>query len=283
MVLVKEIVLLLFIILMFSFTSFGQIEKGAILNLGLGKIKSNNLNKLVGTYKQNDTLITTSNAHSSYGGSIGIGGWVRYPLNPKLSLLAELSLNYQSSKIFINYIWDSLDVNKSGTKHRITSDASVKMFYINLPILLRYRIFENRQYYVIGGLTFNITPHPHIKSHEEDITTQYFNDMTYKSTIVKVDEKATLDKYGALNMFLTLGVEKSFRKKLFLSFKFNLPINPSTLYTSNNSFYNNSLNNALFTSQGKMMAESYTHVLLNDFKRTSFIFSINYKITKKKS
>lgn len=280
---VKDTVLLFVVMLMFSFTSFGQIEKGAILNLGLGKIKSNNLNKLVGTFKQNDTLITTSDAHSSYGGSIGIGGWVRYPLNPKLSILAELSLNYQSSKIFINYVWDSLDVNKTGTKHRISSEASVRMFYVNLPILLRYKIFENRQYYVLGGLTFNITPHPHIKSYEEDITTKYMNNMTYDSRIVKVNEKATLDKYGALNMFLTLGVEKGFRKKMSLSFKFNLPINASTLYTSNSTFYNNSLNNALFSAQGKMMAEGFTNVLLNDFKRTSFVFSVNYKITKKKS
>jgi hypothetical protein len=284
MVPAKEAVLLIFVMLLFSFTSYSQqIEKGAILNLGLGNIRSNNLNKLVGTFKQNDTLITTSDAHSSLGGSIGIGGWVRYPLNPKLSLLAELSLNYQSSKIFINYVWDSLDVNKSGTKHRISSDASIRMFYINLPILLRYKVFENKQYYVLGGLTFNITPHPHIKSYEEDITTQYLNDMTYKTTVVKVNEKATLDKYGALNMFLTLGVEKGFRKKMFLSFKFNLPINASTLYTSNSSFYNNSLNNALFSAQGKMMAEGFTHILLNDFKRTSFVFSVNYKISKKKS
>jgi hypothetical protein len=258
-----------------------QLVKGVVVNLGFGSIYSKNMNRMLAEKMTDDNYISLYNSHSNIGALVGAGAWFEYQLSERSFFHGGMSLNYQSSKLYINYSWDSLDYNKTGRAHRISSENSIKVFDISMPLVFKYKLFENKKYYFVSGLTFSFSTKPILKSLETQSFTEYQNSSVYETEIEKIKQKVVIKPYSSFNAQINMGFEKEFRremKKIRLRAMVGLPFTKSKFYTKKASYYESFTNNQAFTMQGKNDMERQSKFKLNDFRKSTIVLSIYYAI-----
>ena len=124
---------ILFFATLFSFVAFSYAQE---LNYGL-KIGVN-LSNLVGDYPSNLDEYTSMDNKSKLG--FHIGGFLEYKFNDKFSIQPELLLSTQGNKIeTVEEFYDSY--YDEHYKESLTQNSNYT--YINLPIILKYQIFNN--------------------------------------------------------------------------------------------------------------------------------------------
>lgn len=270
------------LMLFLSSVSYGQVTYGVKINTGLGKVYSYNLGKSLEADKKNDPYLKTSDSHTSLGGNFGIGGYINYPLSAKVSLHSDPSITYQSSKLFINYMRDSLDDAYSGSRYRISSEGSIRQFYFNLPILVRYKVLDKRNYYLLSGFTLTFSSHPKLKAEEMAVSTGYNSGVIVSTNVTKRSLSAPLNNYNIFSLSFTPGVEKVCKRKLknlSIALTANIPITKSKMFTNSSSFYDSTFNMQMLTSQGLKESEK-RQFPLSDFRMTSISISLKYKLSK---
>jgi hypothetical protein len=275
----------LFILLIpLSNLSFSQIEKGVKIVTGAGSIHSSNLNRSFERNKGNDPYLVRSDSYSRNGINAGLGFFLNYPINNKLTLSGDITMSILSSHLYVNYFRDSATQNK-GMDRRITSESKINIVYLNIPVMLRYSINKKKNLYVSMGLSLGILANPHLHTKELSVVNTYQSDIIDSTYIVRKRTNAVLDKHKKLQLNFLLGVEKRLNnrmKNFSIGLIYQIPLTRSQLYSSGKTL-NYTLNNRLLGQDGKQEAEqTFPHHKLNDFRMSSLSITVKYTLKKRK-
>jgi hypothetical protein len=263
-----------------------QISAGIKVNPGFGFIKSSTLDPMLGVEKTKDSHILNINARTGAGFNIGLGVFGQYNITPVIAVMAEPSFNLLYSRIYLNYKREELDKDGSGNQIRISSIAKLRIFYFNLPVLVRYTFLERKKLYALGGFSVNVNTKPHIHSEETRVDAQYkFNNLT-ESQVYTSTTSATLNQYSAAQFNLILGIGKTFRrnlKNLSVDIRYNYPVSKSAMYNTTDQILASSYGNAVFSSSQSFNAPypSGNFQKPNNFKMSVINVVVKYTLYKK--
>lgn len=266
--------------------SYGQEVKGLMFNTGLATMNSSHLNSNWGRKNNEDPLVKISDAHSGHGIMVGVGLFLQYKLSDKVSLVSDFTFNYQNSAIYINYLRDSMDVNKNGFRHSISSAGKLRLYYLSVELVTKYKFWDRRRFFLLTGVGCRISAPPIFKSSEMSVYSTYKSGYLISSEVSNQSDKVTINKYNPLSVYVSFGIEKELSKKMkkfMVSINYNLTLTNSPLYSTDPDLYNKSINNKVFSSQGKNESEVNSYAKrLNNYKISAVFFSVKYLINNKK-
>jgi hypothetical protein len=279
----KKIFLLITFALITS-VSYSQIEKGVKIIMGAGSFHSANLSKILEKNKESDPYLKRSNSQSRNGLNLGLGYFINYNLNNKVSISTDISLSVLSSHLYINYYRDSSDQFKAMSR-RITSESKINVVYLNIPIFVRYSFTKKNNLYLTTGFSINLMANPRLHSKELNVVNTYKNDIIDSTSAIAQRTSVVLDKHNKFQANFIVGIEKRFNnrmKNFGLGIVYTIPLTKGELYTSKKTL-NYSDNNKLMGNDGKQEAENkYSDFKLNDFKMSSLNITLKYYLNVKK-
>jgi len=268
-----------FFLLSFS-TAFSQIKIGLKLNPGLAWYRSPKMDDMFSSLNGMNSQKQFQN-RSVAGVQLGIGGYGEYIKSSKLMFVTELTFNYQNTPYFIYSDDDQRDVNGTGDRTEVESNAKIKGFYLSIPIMTKYVFLERQKIYGIGGFAFNLMFKPKIISREQTTYTSYVvNEIVTSPNVVDATINAKMDGAGMFNTQFILGAGKSFRfagKSMDIEFRYQMPLLKTNMVTSDQYFRDNTDNNVVFSKEGRDVLGAFTGVNVNDFRNGVFMFSIRYQ------
>jgi hypothetical protein len=279
----KKLFLYIALALLPTFSN-AQIENGIKIITGTGSVHSKNLNTITEKNKEHDPYLIRSNVHTRYGLNIGLGYFINYTLNNKLSLSTDISLNILSSHLYVNYFRDSAGPVK-GLSHRISSEAKINLLYLNIPFMLRYCITGRNNLFLIAGPSLHLMANPHLHSRELSVINSYQNNTIDSTSIVRKKTDAVLNKHKKVQLNFVLGIEKRFSqrmKNISLGLICQIPLTRGEMYSTDGSL-NYSINNKLLGNEAKQEAEQRdSRHKLNDFRLSTFSIIVKYYFKEKK-
>jgi len=265
-----------------------ELSIGAKINSGAGRIHSGNLQESFKMRKSLDEDIIRWEANSKSGFNFGIGGFAEYSVNDNASLIGELTYNFSNSTISIDHIDDDVDYNGDGDGDikTIESEATIKLSYVQLPLLAKYYFKGEAGPYAIGGFGFNFVGTPKIESSETKTKKTYDNFNLDKTTVDFRTVSADLNEFNSTRLSFIFGAGTVFEldgRNLFVDIRFNLPLNKSVMYTTDGVYHDIAYkNNEVFSGWGKVEAEAEAPAFrLEDFKMSMITVSIGYSLFTK--
>jgi len=279
---------ILFLIACFIQAAQAQINIGVNVNPGLGYIRSNTLNKILESAKSSESQVIHANARTGAGANIGLGGFIQYNISPKVSILAEPTFNLLFSRIYLNFKQEALDANGNGWQTRVASTAKVRSLYVNLPIVVRYTIWEKRKVFASGGISVNFNTKPHLRSEESIINTDYAFENVKNTTVENKVSSASLDKFNLVQPHLVIGIGKNFRRKLkmlSLDVRYSIPLTKTSMYTSDENLTYNTSNNSIFGPEKEWNMGNSPQMIARpeNFRMGMINLSIKYILYQKKN
>lgn len=263
---------------------FAQISIGPKIGLGLGQIKSKNMQDNFEIQQQKDSDILTWDVSNRPGLFAGLGGFIQYDLNENIAFVAELTFNNLRSNTKIEFHENDLEAG-SGDITTIESEAKINVSFFSLPILGKYSFSETGPY-IIGGFRLNIGGTPKISSEETREREIYSNGMLMDRSIESRSISADLNSFGSTRLDFVLGGGTSMElngKKLYLDLRYNHPLSRTDMYTTNPVFDDIAFkNNEVFTLWGKTDAELEVPTKrLDDFRMGFIELSASYTLFSK--
>lgn len=218
----KKIILTLFMLC--SVLAFSQeIKFGAIVGL--------NLSNLRGDYP------AEIDEHNSKLG-FHIGGFAEYQINEKFTLQPELLFSTQGNTYGYKDYY-------GGGSYYDGADYNLKLNYLNLPVILKYKIIEKLSidfgpqigYLMSAKTEIDITEDSRDPSQNYSVEIDMLNDGTYDVGGTTVQVKSSANR---LDFSLNLGASYDISEKIFLQGRYNLGLSTvdknSTNGTSTNSW-----------------------------------------------
>ena len=260
-----------------------QWSGGVKIDLGIGGIRSTNLEDNLNFQNSYDVKITGWTVDQHNGFVFGFGGFIAYSFSDRLSLIVEPTIHFLKCGIDFTRQENDVDNNGNGTIKTETTESDISLTYFSLPVLLRYEFAS--KFYLLGGLGINFTGSPDITSVSVSQKDEYKNNVLDKTTI---DPRFALET--RLNVFesprfdFVFGIGKSFDvsgKALNIDIRYNLPLTKSEMFTTD-PYYNDGhfKQNDLLGLDGKYDAEKNAPFLLNDFKMSVVSVSIALTLFK---
>jgi hypothetical protein len=278
--LLKKNTLLMCLMAFLAFNEAFSQKIGIKLNTGFSRMGSSALKKSMEDLYLEDPYLVESGANSGIGSNWGVGVFYEYTFGEKISGIVEPAISFSRSNIFITTD-RSFYENNQGFNHRISSQAEFRMAYINMPFLAKYTLHATKGFYAVGGLGMNIFVKSRINSYEEYIQTPYSDGVVGESNVEKIENTAKLTKFSPVRFDFILGVGKSARllkRDIDFDIRYNLPLSRTPLYTSDPAFTENSLNNYVFSQEGKEMTEDFSYRNIRNFNLSTFTFTIRYSL-----
>ena len=258
-----------------------QISIGPKVNLGVGAFHSRNMQKYLDLENANNRDIVEWDASSKLGVNGGLGVFVDFAFNEKMSIWAEMTYNWFNSGYKLTY--QKNDDLKNEKIENITSSAKISTGMLSIPILFKYSFKGQSGPYALVGFRTNFLSQPQITSTEVKTT------MDYPKNQLKVENYAaisTIDQFNTTNFNFMIGGGYSLDfkgKDLYIDLRYNLPISKSYFYTTNG-YYNSddgSTKNNLFgwenATEANVFAPQYQ---LNDFRMGFLEVSLAYTLFK---
>ncbi len=205
------------------FTFSQEIKFGAKVGL--------NLSNLRGDYP------TGIDEHNSKSG-FHIGGFAEYEINDKFTLQPELLFSTQGNT------YDYKDYYGGGSYYD-GADYNLKLNYLNLPVILKYKIIEKLSidfgpqigYLMSAKTKIDVTEDSRDPSQNYSVEIDMLNDGIYNFGGTTVQGKASANR---LDFSLNLGASYDITEKIFLQGRYNFGLSTvdknSTNGTSTNSW-----------------------------------------------
>jgi hypothetical protein len=242
--------------------TFAQISVGVGLNPGLGYLRSAGL-------KDAASIMKSQNGDQQYsyrtkaGVQIGFHAVVQYRLTHQLSLVAMPGIRFVHSSINGLLIKNDPLSGSNYLEQKITSTATLIGTQYQLPLLAKYYIIPDKQYFATAGLCFSYSSPMKLNSTEDSTNAYYINNMVDPSSVKRLENKnIKLDQYNPFQMGMLLGIGTSvltgYRHNLDIELSYYIPFTSSNYYTTNASFSSQALLNQAFTQTGKQNIESAT-------------------------
>ena len=258
-----------------------QFSGGIKINIGMGGIRSSNLEKSLSYQDGQDPQVTEWSAKQSWGPGYGIGGYIAYSFSDQLSFIGEPTLSYLKCDIDIKRVENKVN----GGDGDITTDATtskIQVTYLNLPLLFQYK-FGTAGFMMQAGLAIDFTGSPSISSTDNSIKESYKNGNLDKTTVdpsFTLDTK--LDVFESPRFNFVIGAGKVFDvngKDLSIALRYSLPLTQSEMYTTDGGYNDGRFShNDLLGIDGKTDAEKNAPYLLDDFKMSTLTLSFGYQL-----
>jgi len=280
----KSLLTIVFIASIF-FTSYSQFSVGIGLTPGLGYLRSAGL-KQGGSVLESQQHAQQYSYKTQAGVQIGFHAVVQYRLTHQLSLVAMPGIRFVHSTINGLEIENSPLSGSNYVEHKITSIATLKGTQFQLPILAKYYILPDKQYFATAGLCLSYSSPMKLYSNEDSTTAYFVNNMVDPSNTKKFENKSIkLDQYNPIQMGMLLGIGTSvltgYRHNLDIELSYYIPFTSSYYYTTNTNFTNQALLNSVFTQAGKQGFEGATGKSLNHYNMHMINLTIRYLIYTK--
>jgi len=190
-----------------------------------------NLSNLKGDYP------TAINEHNSKIG-FHIGGFAQYEINDKFTLQPELLFSTQGNTYGYKTYY-------GGGTYYDGADYNLKLNYLNLPIILKYKIIEKLSvefgpqigYLMSAKTKIDVTEDSRDPSQNYSVELDMLNDGVYNFGGTTVQSKASVNR---LDFSLNLGASYDITEKIFIEGRYNLGLSTvdknSTNGTATNSW-----------------------------------------------
>lgn len=258
---------------------------GPKISVGAGTISSKNLQQSFDMRRVNKKDVASWTTDNKFGTAFGIGLMAQYNFTPKLAVVTEPSYNWLTSSFKTDYA----EVNTiDGEREVINSEATIKLNYFNLPLLVKYSFLQGPVgVFVMAGVGFDFLSTPTIDSKEDRIKEKYKNGKLESSEIKNNTISTTLDNFASPRTSLILGLGTTLsvaERPLNIDVRYNLPLTASAMYTSDANYHATSFrNNDVFSIYGKDKAELDAPAYpLNDFKMHTVLLSVSFGLLSNK-
>jgi hypothetical protein len=206
-------------LMMFSVCAFSQeIKFGAKVGL--------NLSNLIGDYP------TAINEHNSKMG-INIGGFAEYKINEKFTLQPELLFSTQGNTY-------GLKTYYGGGSYYDGAEYNVKLNYLNLPIILKYKIIDKLNiefgpqigFLMSAKTIIDVTEDSRDPSQNYSVEVDLLNDGIYNFGGTYIQGKAGANR---LDFSFNLGSSYDITEKIFIQGRYNFGLTNVDKYSTNGS------------------------------------------------
>lgn len=257
--------------------SKAQISVGVKFNGGGGKYSSRDLKDLVSKLSAQSAQ-DSYNINSPFRLNTGLGGFAEYHINDKFSIYGELTFNYYSGRIHLNYLNKNQAYPDTMFQTRISSKLNVAGLGIEVPVMVRYLFYK--KLYLTGGLQINYFLKPQLKSEEQFANSTYVNSILFRGDENTIHTKAKASSFNGFGLMLVGGIGKKFNiweRYIGLDIRYGLPLLKSSLATNNKDFSDQTVLNYVFTEQGQSdTKQDYPQFTLKDFKYSSLMLNFSY-------
>jgi hypothetical protein len=267
----------LFISLSSIIISNAQISFGLGSTLGIGYLRSSQLKKGGQTIESQDGSIQNLDYKVRAAAQIGFQAVVQYRLTHQLCVLITPGFNLFRSTYNNIYITNNYQSPTDYTTHKVLSTAKFKSTQLILPVIAKYYIIPDKNYFATAGIRFAYNTNMRMYSEEDNangLVSSNKQDREYKG--IKIDG------YKPFQMHFLLGVGTSiltgYRHNLDIELTYAIPLTSSSYYTTDATYTSNALTNSVYTKDGKENFENASGKSLDRFKMHQISLTVRYLI-----
>lgn len=275
--------MLLFISCSTILLSNAQFSFGLGSTFGIGYLRSSQLKQGGKSIEGQDPSIQTNDYRVRASAQIGFQGIIQYRLTHQLCLVASPGFNLFRSSYNNLYI-SKENINDSDyITHKVISTATFKSTQLVLPIIAKYYIIPDKNYFATAGLRFAYNTNMRMYSEEDSITSYYTpTEMVSSNKQDREYKNVKIDGYKPFQMHFLLGIGTSiltgYRHNLDVELTYALPLTSSSYYTTDATYTANALTNSVYTQSGKTNFENSSGKNLDRFKMHQISLTVRYLI-----
>ena len=279
----KKQLLVLFVSISTLFVSHAQISFGLGSTMSLGYLRSSQLKQGGQVIEDQNSSIQNLDYKVRAAAQIGFQGVVQYRLAHQWCIIASPGFNLFRSTYNNVYIWNDQLNSTDYITHKALSTAKFKSTQFVLPIVAKYYIIPDKNYFATAGLRLSYSGKMKMYSEEDSITTYYNADGLVASNNQHRDYQGVkIDGYKPLQMHFLLGIGTSvltgYRHNLDIELTYAIPLTSSPYYTTDATYTANALTNAVYTKDGKTNFENTTGKNLDHFRMHQISLTVRYLI-----
>lgn len=279
----KKYFLLLFVSISSIITSNAQLSFGLGSTMSIGYLRSSQLKQGGETINDLNSDIQNLDFKVRATAQIGFQAVVQYRLTHQLCVVASPGFNLFRSTYDNIYIRNEQLSSTDYITHKVLSLAKFKSTQLILPIVAKYYIIPDKNYFATAGFRFAYNSNMHMYSEEDSITTYYnANGMVASSKQDREYKGVKIDGYKPFQMHFLLGIGTSiltgYRHNLDIELTYAIPLTSSPYYTSDAAYTANALTNSVYTKDGKANFESASGKNLDHFRMHQISLTVRYLI-----
>lgn len=260
---------------------FSQFSFGVGTTLGLGYLRSSQLKQGAQVIKDQNPSIENLDYKVRASAQIGFQGVVQYRFAHQWCVVASPGFNLFRSTFNNIFISNDTVSGSEYITHKVLSTATFKSTQLVLPILAKYYIIPDKNYFATAGIQFAYNTGMRLSSQEDSITSYYNETDLIASNKVDIDyNKVKVDGYKPFQAHLILGVGTSvltgYRRNLDLQLSYYIPLTSSHYYTTDAAFSNNTLTNSVYSQDGKNAFENASGKNLDHYKMHMITLTVRY-------
>ncbi len=279
----KKTLLLLFVSISTFFAGYAQFSFGLGATTGLGYMRSSQLKQGAEVIEDQNSDIVNLNYKVRAAAQIGFQGVIQYRVTHQLCIVATPGFNLYRSTYNNIFIEKDQQNATDYTKHTINSIAKFKSTQLMLPLIAKYYIIPDKNYFATAGFMFSYHTGMRIYS-EEDSITSFYNASGLASTSAKDYEynKIKVDGFKPFQMHVLFGIGTSiltgYRHNLDIELNYAVPLTSTPYYTTDATYSANALTNSVYTQNGKAAFESASGKNLDHYRMHQITLTVRYLI-----
>lgn len=279
----KKQLLVLFVSISTIIVSYAQISFGLSTTMGLGYLRSSQLKQGGQTIENQNNQIENLDFKVRAAAQIGFQGVIQYRLAHQWCVVAMPGFNLFRSTYNNISILNEQQSSTDYVTHKVISIAKFKSTQLILPIIAKYYIIPDKNYFATAGLRFAYNTNMRMYS-EEDSITSYYNENGLASSNKQDREynNVKIDGYKPFQMHFLLGMGTSiltgYRHNLDIELSYAIPLTSSPYYTTDATYTANALTNSVYTKDGKATFENSSGKSLDHFKMHQISLTVRYLI-----
>lgn len=251
--------------------------------MSIGYLRSSQLKQGGQTIEDLNSSIENLDFKVKASAQIGFQGVIQYRLTHQLCLVASPGFNLFRSTYNNIYISNEQLTSTDYITHKVLSIAKFKSTQLILPIVAKYYIIPDKNYFATAGLRFAYNSNMRMYSEEDSITTYYNqNGMAASNKQDREYKGVKIDGYKPFQMHFLLGIGTSiltgYRHNLDIELTYAIPLTSSPYYTTDATYTANALTNSVYTKDGKAGFESASGKNLDHFRMHQISFTVRYLI-----
>lgn len=279
----KKQLLVLFVLISTFISSHAQVSFGLGSTMGVGYLRSSQLKQGAQVIDDQNSSIENYDFKVRAAGQIGFQAVVQYRLAHQWCVLATPGFNLFRSTYNNIYISNDQLNSTDYITHKVLSTAKFKSTQFILPIVAKYYIIPDKNYFATAGLRFAYSGNMKMYSEEDSITSYYnANGLVSSNKQDREYKGVKIDGYKPFQMHFLLGVGTSiltgYRHNLDIELTYAIPLTSSSYYTTDATYTANALTNSVYTKDGKSNFEISSGKNLDHFRMHQISLTVRYLI-----
>lgn len=279
----KKQLLVLFVSISTILASHAQVSFGLGSTMGLGYLRSSQLKQGGQAIENQNSSIQNLDFKVQAAAQIGFQAVVQYRLTHQWCVIASPGFNLFRSTYNNIYISNQQLSSTDYITHKVLSIAKFKSTQLILPIIAKYYIIPDKNYFATAGLRFAYNTNMRMYSEEDSITSYYnANGLVASNKQDREYKGVKIDGYKPFQMHFLLGIGTSiltgYRHNLDIELTYAIPLTSSTYYTTDATYTANALTNSVYTKDGKANFENASGKNLDHFRMHQISLTVRYLI-----